>query len=368
MTHQTKLIKRNFLLGGAGVAALAMILSTFVFDEAAPIHANHLSLHQDNKISQLEAKPLASNLAEGAQLISTLAYESRLGALPDSLQGTQMQQSLQVDEQGNLRISSDIKRVFDYFLSTIEEEELDVVLARIDEYLSYYLQEPALTQSKQILAQYISLKQALYDYELSRSESIKGMMENGELMADKGRYVALLSEQLNALSEMRAQYLDAEVYEAFYASEEAYDQYTLARLSIDAEKGLSAEEKEQRLAQVDAQAPADIIESRREARITDELNSRVAQIKEEGGGYEEVRAVRVEMFGVEAAERFDTLDQERAQWQARIDSFLDQRQEILLIEGLSAEERQAQVDTLRASQFDSREQIRVKVYERKADV
>ncbi|KZY96847.1 hypothetical protein A3743_21685 [Oleiphilus sp. HI0072] len=355
-------------MGGAGVAALAMIVSTFVFDEGGAAHTSLLSLNQGSRLSQLEDRPLASDQAEGVQLINALAYESRLGTLPDSLQGTQMQQSLQVDDQGNLRISSDIKRVFDYFLSTIEEEELDIVLARIDEYLSYYLQEPALTQSKQILAQYISLKQALYDYELSRSESIKGMMESGELMADKGRYVALLSEQLNAQSEMRAQYLDAEVYEAFYASEEAYDQYTLARLSVEAEEGLSEEEKAQRLAQVDAQAPYDIIESRREARITDELNARVAKIEEEGGGYDEVRAVRVEMFGVEAAERFDTLDQERAQWQARIDSFLDQRQEILLIEGLSAEERQAQVDTLRASQFDSREQIRVKVYERKADV
>ena len=49
-----------------------------------------------------------------------LPYKSLYGPLPGTLEGTVMQQALVVDEDGNLRISSDLKRVFDFFLSTIE--------------------------------------------------------------------------------------------------------------------------------------------------------------------------------------------------------------------------------------------------------
>lgn len=364
---QQKSVQKSLISGGLIVAAVGFVTFGLLSGEPEHVQTSSDSIDANQQsvmgapLSQASIKKVEQGVAE------SLAYESRLGGLPDSLKGTLMHQSLQVDEHGDLRISSDIKRVFDYFLSTIEEEELDVILARIDEYLNHYLDEPALSQSKQVLAQYIELKQALYDFELSRSETLKTIMESGELMADKGRYLQLLKEQLSAQSELRSQHLDAEVYEAFYASEEAYDQYSLARLLVDADKDLSADEKASRLAQIDAQAPSEIIDARKEAQITDDLKARVAQVEQAGGGYEEIRAVRVDMFGTEAADRFDALDQERAQWQARLDSFLEQRQEIMSLEGLSVEERQAQVDILRASQFDSREQIRVKVYERKAD-
>lgn len=359
---------QKFFIGFIAIGAVtALVINGLMFEQAMvsqDVESSNETLvlsEQKNLFKSLVADKPESTSAE------TLEYKSQYGELPESLKGTLLHQRLQTDEQGNLRISSDIKRVFDYFLSTIEEEELDVILARIDEYLNYYLQEPALSQSKNILSQYIDLKKALYDFELARSDSLKEMIDSGDLLSDKTRYLALLQEQLEAQSGLRSQYLDAEVYEAFYASEEAYDQYSLARLLVEAEEGLSDEEKSERLAQIDAQTSIELVESRKESGITDELKARVEQVKSNGGGEQEVRAVRVEMFGEEAAERFDALDQERARWQARLDRYLSQRQEILLMEGLSVEERQAQVDTLRSSQFDSREQIRVKVYERKAD-
>ncbi len=367
MSQQTKIVQKSLILGGFVVAVIAFVMPKLASDDTALLQSASGQSAQ-NQLVEKEGRMLPTKLITDEQAkLESLTYKSRLRALPESLKGTFMDQSLHADAQGDLRISSDIKRVFDYFLSTIEEEELDVILARIDEYLNHYLDEPALSQSKQVLAQYIELKQALYDFELSRSESLKAMMESGELMADKDRYLQLLREQLIAQSDLRSQHLDAEVYEAFYASEEAYDQYSLARLLVEADEDLSSDEKVSRLAQIDAQAPSEIIESRKEAQITDDLKARIAQVEQAGGGYEEIRAVRVDMFGTEAADRFDALDQERAQWKARLDSFLNQRQKIMSMEGLSVEERQAQVDNLRASQFDSREQIRVKVYERKAE-
>jgi lipase chaperone LimK len=72
------------------------------------------------------------------------------------------------------------------------------------------------------------------------------------------------------------------------------------------------------------------------------------------------------MLGDEAVQRFDKLDQERAQWKARISSYLTQRANILNNQGLAKDELISQVDALRASLFDELEQIRVRSIERSA--
>ena len=57
-----------------------------------------------------------------------------------------------------------------------------------------------------------------------------------------------------------------------------------------------------------------------------------------GGDQEQVRELRREMFGDEAVQRFDELDQQRAQWQARINTYLIQRTNILSNQGLAKDE------------------------------
>ena len=73
------------------------------------------------------------------------------------------------------------------------------------------------------------------------------------------------------------------------------------------------------------------------------------------------------MLGEEAAERFDALDQERADWNKRINDYLEKREAILSNDGLSQQAKQDQINRIRQNDFDTREQIRIGVYERKAD-
>jgi len=309
------------------------------------------------------ARPLPEHTVSSQKV---LHYQSKLGPLPGSLDGTVMAQSLVVDESGHLRVSSDIKRVFDYFLSTIEEESLETILARIDEYLQHYLNEPALGEAKLILSRYIDLKKALYDFELERSSALQEMIEGGQISENKTLYLSLLEQQLLTRNELRAAYLSPEIREAFYADEEQYDQYTLARMHIFSDDTLSEDEKAQQLEQIDAQAPPQLVQARQKAQVTDILKARTAQLHEQGADQSEIRALRTQMLGPEAATRFETLDKERAQWKQRIAQYLLQRSEILTSEGLSLQEREQQVDNLRASLFDSREQIRVGVLESRA--
>ena len=352
------------MLSVLGIAVLGIVFVSIQDDSDEQIIAPKL-----NQTLSAEQNSVAESDHSRPSVLSddVLPYKSRVGNLPSSLRGTIMDQKLAVDEQGHIRVSSDIQRVFDYFLSVIEEEELETILARINEYLDYQLNEPALSESKEILGQYIALKQSLFEFEEERSEMIRSLVESGQLAQDKGLYLKLLQEQLEAKTRLREEHLNPDVHEAFYADEEAYDQYTLSRMLVESNSELSQEEKQQRLAEIDANAPQDIVESRKESQLTDTLKAKTLAMKKSGASQEDIHAMRTEMLGVEAADRFSKLDQERAQWKTRLDDYLSQRKVILNEEGLSMEERQQQVDNLRGNLFDSREQIRVKVYERKAD-
>jgi lipase chaperone LimK len=294
-----------------------------------------------------------------------LGFGSKLGALPSSLNGTLLGAQLETNEQGHLIISDDIKYIFDYFLSTITEEDLDTILLRIDEYLNHYLEEPALSESKTILAHYIELKKSLLELEQEMGAERTNLAEE-QLVG--GQYLDLLRERLNLRNALRAEHLDPEVNEVFYQDEEVYDEYTYSRLRINADKSLQPDERAAQIAELQQQLPEDVQHSMRETQIIDELNDKTEQLLAEGGSQQQVRELRKEMFGEEAANRFDALDNKRAQWKARMDIYLTERTKILNTEGLPQEVLQLQVNTLRETHFEASEQMKAKVFEKRSEV
>ncbi|TNC79353.1 MAG: hypothetical protein C9356_19615 [Oleiphilus sp.] len=294
-----------------------------------------------------------------------LPYKSSLPDLPSSLHGSRIDYQLATDEQGHLRLSSDLRGVFDFFLTAIHEEELERILQRIEEYLDVQLDEPALSEAKSLLASYISLKESLMDYEQEQSAKLQAAIDNGTL---REQSLDLLEAQLDARDALRAEHLGAQVQEIFFGAEQQYDRYTLARMRVLGNSQLTEAEKAEQLAQIDAQAPEDLVASRREAQIIEELKQQEAVLREHGADKQAIRQLRTEMFGTEAAERFAALDQSRQAWQQRLDNYLAQRQTLLNHSGLTMDDKTRAIEQLRESLFDEREQIRVKVYERKADM
>jgi lipase chaperone LimK len=304
----------------------------------------------------------ASNNVELNTTKHILGYESQYGRLPDSLRGTTADNALQIDEEGHLIISTNIKDLFDYFLSTISEEDLDTILLRIDEYLTYYLQEPALSESKTILTQYVKFKYSLLALEQEMGTDLAQMSQQDKV---DGGYINFLRKQIDQRNALRVQHLDLEVYEAFYEEEQRYDEYTFSKLLVSSDQSLSASERLEKITEFKKTLPEDVRQSMRETQITDELKIRTAKVLAEGGDHQQVRELRREMLGDEAVQRFDTLDQQRAQWKSRIDAYLIQRANILSNQGLTKDELNIQVDVLRASLFNAQEQIRVHSIERR---
>ena len=325
---------------------------------AFAINLNSEQPSQISKLTTSNTSALTNSVTETTEKI--LGYKTKHGTLPNSLRGTTLDNALQVDDKGQLIISIDLKDLFDYFLSTITEEDLDTILLRINEYLEHYLQEPALSESKAILAQYIDFKYSLMSLEKEMGNELAQMSQQDKA---NGGYLNFLKKQMDQRNALRSQHLDLNVYEAFYEDEQRYDEYTYSKLLVTSDTSLSASEQFDKITELQSTLPEDVRKSIRNTQITDELKIRTEQLLLSGGDQEQIRELRREMFGDEAVQRFDKLDQQRALWTSRVDSYLTQRRDILNSQGLTEGELNVQVDDLRASLFDKQEQIRVRSIE-----
>ncbi len=321
------------------------------------ISSIYLNTKKVSNISEPSKENVSSTTVIEGTTENILGYKSKYGALPTSLRGTTIGNALQIDEYGNLIISIDLKDLFDYFLSTITEEDLDTILLRINEYLTHYLQDPALSEAKAILTQYIEFKYSLMDFEKGMGEELAQMSQQDKV---NGGYLRFLQQQMHQRNALRSQHLDIAVHEAFYEEEERYDEYTYARLLVTSDTSLSDSEQLDRVAELQNALPEDVRNSIRKTQMTDELRIKTEELLENGGDQEQVRELRRDMFGDSAVQRFDELDQQRAAWNARVNSYLTQRATLLNSDGLTEEELNFQVDDLRSSLFNKLEQIRIR--------
>lgn len=297
--------------------------------------------------------------------IAVLGYESAYGDLPHSLHGTLMQQALHQDESGALIVTPDLKRVFNYFLSTNQEEPIELIIKRISEYLDVYLDGHGLAQALEIMNGYIQMKQALQAFENDQGKLHSDLFPTGGNSYSLEQ-LAYLETMLQQRKDLREQYLPPNVAHTLYEREDAYDQFMLEKLKINGNDQLTDAEKRQALDILNAQQNPDWMSARTDASVPDVLREETQRIIEQGGTQEDIQALRVSMVGTEAASRYAQLDQERADWKQRVDTYLTERQHILDQSGVTLSDQNTQIEQLRASSFDSREQIRVRVYERQA--
>src|SRR5699024_2093736 len=99
----------------------------------AGMHKNHASAVGP---SANKAKNGASNPASIKKEFEHYArLGSTLGEVPSSLSGTRVDGHVAADSSGQLIVSVGVKQMFDYFLSTLGEEDLNDVKGRIAFYL-----------------------------------------------------------------------------------------------------------------------------------------------------------------------------------------------------------------------------------------
>lgn len=259
-------------------------------------------------------------------------------ALPSSFVGTEVDGSFRVDAAGNLIISEDIRRIFDYFLASIGEESLDASVSRLRNYIDSQLQEPARARAQALLEQYLSYKRelVLLERDLPQMASLDAMRQRETVVQT-----------------LRARLFDSETHQAFFAREEGYNRFTLERLAIQYDSTMSAEEK-------------GVAVDRLRASLPEELQQHTARLQAEGASAAQIRQMRQQLVGAEATTRLEALDSQRQSWQRRLDDYITAKAKIQVNEGLSSGDKRAAIEALAAERFDERERLRLDAAEQLA--
>ncbi|WP_111656305.1 lipase secretion chaperone [Isoalcanivorax indicus] len=343
----------------AGFSALVVAILAFVFiglPEKPGRESNDLSVstYQSETGRSPTGRDVTGGNAEGndfgneERFAYYLNLADDLPPMPRSLDGTQVDGELRADAHGNLIIEPDIRRVFDYFLSTVGEDDIEQVKARIALHLAETLPDSAARQAWELFERYEAYGAAL------------------EALPQHDGTVAGMGESLKQRQQLRQEWLGQNVAEAFYSFDDAFDNYTLARMAVLENDSLDADEKAARLQALEDDLPAPLREVRERANQPVRVSQDVAALREAGASEYEIRAVREAALGREAAERLEALDRQREQWDRR---YADYRRAVAEIaaSGLAQEDQEREVARLREATFDEQEQRRVQALDRMQD-
>jgi lipase chaperone LimK len=282
----------------------------------------------------------------GASTASLLA--TGLEQLPRSLEGTDVDGGAEADAAGHLKPDFALRRLFDYFLSTVGEEPLPRVRDRLQAWLRSKLPPPAAREAMNLLDRYLAYQQA-------RGELGQGAAGSGAAEAAP----ELLQQRFDALRVLRQQHFSPAEAAAFFGDEEAEDRYTLQRLAVLRDATLSPADKAQRLKQLAASLPPALQAAMTVEDKVRDLNAVTQAWREKGGTAQELREARVQLVGAEAADRLEALDQRRAQWGQRLEAYRARRAALQADASLSAQQREQALAQLRGESFTQQEFLRL---------
>lgn len=160
---------------------------------------------------------------------------------------------------------------------------------------------------------------------------------------------------------LRRVYFDAETSKALFGVQEAYSLYSLDAQAIEADTRLGPVEKARRLQALRAALPPEVIEL--EPALSpkaSEMELRVAQLREQGGSEAQIRAVRKEYLGADAAESMGQMDGHSAEWLDRYQAFQKQKAAML---ATSPPDGPALVEKLLAQHFSADELPGARAYD-----
>jgi|CXWL01.1.fsa_nt_gi lipase chaperone LimK len=263
--------------------------------------------------------------------------------LPPSLAGTEIDGSVEFDASGQLRPTQSLRRLFDQVLTLVGERSIDDIRALLAQRLDSMTDADGKRQVLAAFERYLRYLQAQADAAPA--------------------FLALdLPARLVALKDLRRQQLGSEMADAFFADEEAYQEFTLAQRELGETPNLTDNERAARERELIADLPESARTPLLEQRATDAALADGDAIEERTSDPRERERLRSERFGADAAARMQALDQERALWQQRITAYQAERARINAMR-IHSGARQTMLDEYLAREFDEAEQRRIRSLE-----
>jgi lipase chaperone LimK len=258
-----------------------------------------------------------------------------------SLRGSQRDGLLAWAGDGRLIANRELRRLLDYYLSSIGELDADAIRVLLVTQLGAQYSPVQVAQVMAIFDRY-------RDYQLA-------------LMNDAP--IADLSAQLARLHELRLRYLGAEIADAFFREDENYATHTLAQHDLATDPDLSAEQRTTRLAELDATLPESLHDERTLALTPMLIDTQEAQLDAAHADADTRHDARAAQWGEPAAQRLDALDAQRADWQSRLIAYQNWRDAIKANPALNDIQRRAAIGDLLARSFQDTERVRIQSLE-----
>ena len=279
--------------------------------------------------------------APGAAPSAAPAKAARQAApFAPSLAGTRADGAATAGADGALVADEALVELFDYYLAAVGEKTPEQVRAEIERELERRLRPPASGAAKRLLGRYLGYKAALV--ELERRKDLAGAGATA------------IRKRLQAMRTLRGQYFSAQESRAMFGREDAEQQDMLARVDIRQDRSLSADQRRERLAALDAALPPEVREARAAPVRIARLEESVEQMRARGAGDEEVFRARAAALDPDAARRLAEVDRAEADWRRRIAAYLDARRGLRDTRALAG---------LRERMFTAEEQRRLPAYE-----
>lgn len=244
----------------------------------------------------------------------------------------------------------ELKRLFDYYLSAVGEQSIAVIMQHIHSELERRLPAPQAAKAQRLLAFYIEFKR-----ELVRLETQPQLAGNG---------VQAVRARLLAMQDLRSRFFNEEETQGMFGFDDAYDMDAIARLEISQNPALSAVQKQQQLAAVDAAMPANLRREREASSVVVRVEQQAQELRAKGASEDDIYRMRAREFDPQAAARLADVDREEAAWKARIARYQDERSKLLKAQANATEsERQTVLAQLQQTYFTEAERPRLAAYE-----
>ena len=159
-----------------------------------------------------------------------------------------------------------------------------------------------------------------------------------------------LRDTLQARDALRRQYFDEPEFDALFADEQALDRYTLARLEIERNPDLTAEQRRQALAGTETELAPQQRAERAQSVVQEDVGAQTAAFNAAGTDDRTRFTERSARFGDDAAQRLAQLDAQDRDWNARLDDYARAQASQTDATGLAR---------LRDSSFTPQEQLRL---------
>lgn len=274
-----------------------------------------------------------------ASVATPIAVSSLAGTTPDGAAITAADNALLLDPA--------LIRLFDYYLTTVGERPLSAIQAQVDRDLDGRLGPLAARQAKDLFARYVQFKTALKAQRPARPT---------------GRSVDMLREGLRSMLALRATYFNDAESRTLFGPQDAEASAALARMAIEQDPALDAQQRRARLAALDARLPASVRAEREAPLAIVHLEEAAQRLRAQGGSEDDVYRMRAAATSPEAANRLADVDRDEAAWKARIAAYQAQRGALLATPGSDAD-RTAAMSDLRNRLFTPEEQRRLAAYE-----